>query len=231
MRTKSFTLIELLVAVAIIGLLVAVVLPALGRARKTARQTVCMSHLRRVGIAWEIYFSEQGQRFPDRRDLKQSLPGGYRPWSTWPASDPRAGWAAVVLEENLPDHAIWTCPSITGSTLIDAVQSLQSIAPGPQAPVVSYWMWRFDRIDDPIPLDNFWDKTTQDVVRALQQTNNPFIGVPNGPSDVEIVVDPYYPNTIGSLPPSLRGLAVHPGGRNRLFLDWHAEFLRDGRTR
>jgi prepilin-type processing-associated H-X9-DG protein len=70
-----------------------------------------------------------------------------------------------------------------------------------------------------------------EAVTELRAENNPFIGVPAGPVDVEMTVDPYFPNTIGSLPPDIRGLAVHSGGRNRLFLDWHVEFLRDARTR
>jgi prepilin-type processing-associated H-X9-DG protein len=49
--------------------------------------------------------------------------------------------------------------------------------------------------------------------------------------EVELAVDPYFPNTIESLPAEVRGRALHPGGRNRLFLDGHAAFYRDPRTR
>ena len=227
----GFTLIELLVVVAIIGVLMALMLPVLGRAKKTSQQTVCASNLRQIGMALAIDLEDRHQRFPDRRDLKQSLPGGYRPWTTWPKSDPRSGWAAIVLKQNLAGFDVWTCPAIIGSTLVNAVQSVQAIKPGPGAPVVTYWMWRFDRFDDPIPQDNFWDKTIDTAVHDLRAANNPFIGVPSGLSEVEMMVDPYYPNTISSLPPAIRGLAVHSGGRNRLFLDWHVEFFRDRRTR
>ena len=55
---------------------------------------------------------------------------------------------------------------------------------------------------------------------------------PGGPaSDVELVVDPYFPKTIPTVPPELTGLAAHSRGRNRLMLDGHAEFVRDARLK
>ena len=50
-------------------------------------------------------------------------------------------------------------------------------------------------------------------------------------SDVELAVDPYFPNTVPSLPPALAGRAIHARGRNSLMLDGHAEFVRDPRLR
>jgi hypothetical protein len=91
-------------------------------------------------------------------------------------------------------------------------------------------MWRFDHLDDPVPLDNFWGKTPDSAVADLQAANNPQIGVPEGPSDVELAVDPYFPRTIPSVASELKGKSVHEGGRNRLFLDLHAKWLRDPRT-
>ena len=94
-----------------------------------------------------------------------------------------------------------------------------------------YWLWRFDQIADPVPLDNFWGKTIAASVEELRQAANPVAGSPAGPTEVELAVDPYFPKTIASLPDDIRGRAAHPGGRNRLFLDGHAAFLRDARTR
>jgi prepilin-type N-terminal cleavage/methylation domain-containing protein len=54
----AFTLIELLVVVAIIAILVAILLPSLGRARKHARSTVCKSNLRAIAL-WGIQYGEQ----------------------------------------------------------------------------------------------------------------------------------------------------------------------------
>lgn len=62
-RMRGFTLIELLVAIAIIGVLVALALPALSSARETARRSLCLSNLRQIGIAMHTYH-DQWHFFP-----------------------------------------------------------------------------------------------------------------------------------------------------------------------
>lgn len=228
---RGFSLIEMLVVVAIISLLAGLLLPALSRAGRQGRRIACVTNLSQIGLGLAIYRQDHTDRFPDRRDLKQELPGGYRPWKTWPASDPRAGWAAVVLEDTLASGDIWTCPSLAHSPLGQVVQTIQTTRDEPGAVVTAYWLWRFDRAEESIPLDNFWGKTEAHAIEDLRVAANPFIGIPNGPSDVELAVDVYYPRTVSSLPDTIRGRAVHSNGRNRLMLDGHVRFHRDRRTR
>jgi prepilin-type N-terminal cleavage/methylation domain-containing protein len=227
-QRQGFTLIELLIVIAIIAILSALLLPALARAKGKAHQTQCLSNLRQIGLAVQLRLGDEEDRFPDRRDLKSAL--GYKPWTTWPPSDPRAGWAAIVYSNYLGHDAVWRCPSAEAAPFRDAPQSNQESRPGDAQSNVNYWFWRFDRPDDPVPLDNFWGKTVAQSVTDLVTAANPTVGQPGGPSEVELGVDPYFPNTIGSLPPELRGRAVHRGGRNRLFADMHAVFFRDPRT-
>jgi prepilin-type N-terminal cleavage/methylation domain-containing protein/prepilin-type processing-associated H-X9-DG protein len=226
----AFTLIELLVVIAIIAILAALLLPALSRARKTAQRAACLSNLKQQGVAWRLYLDDNGDRFPDRRDLKASLPGGYMPWSSWPKSDPRAGWAALVLSNTVRAAEIWSCPSAQSGSWRDVEQARQFAGSDTNTTPVRYWMWRFDRTDDPVPLDNFWSRTEEESVTSLRAANNPQAGNPGGAADVELTVDIYFPNTIPSVPAELRGRSAHPGGRNRLMLDGHVEFTRDPRT-
>jgi prepilin-type N-terminal cleavage/methylation domain-containing protein/prepilin-type processing-associated H-X9-DG protein len=227
---RGFTLIELLVVIAIIAILASLLLPALSRARRQARRTSCRSQLKQHGVAWRFYLDENLGRFPDRRDLKSSLPGGYKPWATWPTSDPRSGWAAIVLSNTFSGSQMWNCPALTSTTWSDVEQAHQSAGTWTNAAVAGYWMWRFDRFDDPVALDNFWGRTELACVDYLREAQNPNAGIPLGTADVELTVDIYFPRTVPSLPAELKGRTAHPGGRNRLMLDSHVEYTRDVRT-
>lgn len=226
---KGFTLIELLVVIAIIAILASLLIPALASAKSKAKKAGCFSNLRQQGIMWQMYLDDNNATFPDARHLKKTLPGGYKPWTGWPFSDPRTGWVLPTLDPKHTSHGLWYCPALKSSQLTRFDQTVQKSGPEENDRETTYWMWRFDRADEEIPLDNFWGKKEFQVVGDLVKADNKFIGRPGGPSEVEMAVDVYFPGTISSVDPALSGRSAHFGGRNRLMLDGHAQFLKDKR--
>ena len=84
---KAFTLIELLVVIAIIGILAAMVFPVSARARESARKAVCLSHVRNIAPAFQMYLADNNDTIPPaehRQDVSDYFAaqsaGVERPW-------------------------------------------------------------------------------------------------------------------------------------------------------
>ncbi len=107
-RITAFTLVEIVVAIGIIGLLTAIMLPTLGRARRRAKAVVCASNVRQLGIAWICYAGDyEGFAMPGAETTKNTYW-----WGMVKAEgiEHRQGFIQPYLESGLKECSVYECP-------------------------------------------------------------------------------------------------------------------------
>ncbi len=127
---KAFTLIELLVVISIIALLVGILLPVLGSARRTARTSVCLNNIRQLTIASIGYFNDSDGRYPRAFDTNTNatyLTNAQVGSSLWfnavdyyvdlPPKNYSAGNTAERNYSKFKQDPIWNDGVINGSSL------------------------------------------------------------------------------------------------------------------
>ena len=104
-RVRAFTLTELLVVIAIIGILAAILIPVVGRAREASRASVCLSNLRQIGIGNGLYTAEhQGSL-----NCEPYGATGSEKWSE------KVAPYMPVRSASLADSGVFNCPSFERS--------------------------------------------------------------------------------------------------------------------
>jgi prepilin-type N-terminal cleavage/methylation domain-containing protein len=106
-KRKGFTLVELLVVIAIIALLMAILMPALNRARELGRRAVCLGNLKQLALAWVMFADENDGDLVDGR-AGAAIPGTNPTiYSGWVGDVPAAGNDTRAQIVRIRDGTLW----------------------------------------------------------------------------------------------------------------------------
>jgi len=125
-KRRGFTLIELLVVIAIIGILAAMVFPVFARARESARKSVCLSNVKNIALAVNMYLADNNDTLPPDEHRQEVIdyfnraPGNSDSAADFDVSEgdcytrhdanPYLRWP-VIMDEYVKNRDVWRCPS------------------------------------------------------------------------------------------------------------------------
>jgi len=215
-RSKGFTLIELLVVIAIIAILAAILFPVFAQAREKARQTQCLSNMRQMGIAVQMYLQDYDETFP-----LDSHTGG-------------AGTASWVWLQTLQPYVktqlLYRCPSdpsVNWERPLEGYRTTRRTSYG-----TNFWM--LPRLDVDDLTRNCAGYNTLASIQSPANT----IYIAELKENASGVADHYHPgawrwpNDCGTYIEPAFELAMkwHNGGANYTFVDGHAKWYRFEQT-
>lgn len=199
---RAFTLIELLVVIAVIGILAAILIPAIGGVRGKAHQAECTSNLRSIGSALQLYAMEHNGKFPGPVVRGQPARHGLGSNSLLHHLGPYMGLAEGPAEGTRYEKA-FACPAH------------RAAAANPESPV--WWLNHEAVVTDSNSRVNPWGHPN-----AKPDPGEPILALKIKDPARQMVMqdnDAQIPAPWGGIPQE----PVHGKARNRLFFDGHVE--------